>query len=235
VEQDSTVAGYQAAGRADIADIARRGRRAVVVGGSGLYVRALLDELDFPGTDPEVRASLEERAERHGTAAVFDELVRLDPVAAERIGPRNTRRIVRALEVIELTGAPYSASLPTERYAIPAVQLGLEVPREVLDERIAARVDRMWAAGLVDEVRDLAPRLGRTAERAVGYAEVLSYLRGERTEAEARDSVTTNTRRLVRRQQSWFRRDSRIQWLDATASELVGSALEVVAATDRRL
>jgi len=235
VEEDSTVAAYQAAARADLADIARRGRRAVVVGGSGLYVRALLDELEFPGTDPAVRAGIEERAERHGTAAVFDDLARRDPVAAERIGPRNTRRIVRALEVIELTGEPYSASLPTERYAAPAVQLGLEVPREVLDERIGDRVARMWEAGLVAEVTALAPRLGRTAARAVGYAEVLAHLRGKATEAEARESVTTNTRRLVRRQQSWFRRDTRIAWLDAMAPELLSRALEEVAAADRRL
>ncbi|NLF05645.1 MAG: tRNA (adenosine(37)-N6)-dimethylallyltransferase MiaA [Actinomycetales bacterium] len=235
VEEDSTVAAYQAAARADLAEIARRGKRAVVVGGSGLYVRALLDELDFPGTDPAVRARLEERAEHHGTAAVFDELARRDPTAAERIGPRNTRRIVRALEVIEITGEPYSASLPSERYAIPAVQLGLELERPVLDERIGVRVDRMWDAGLVGEVARLAPRLGRTAARAVGYAELLAHLHGESSEDEARAAVTSNTRRLVRRQQSWFRRDTRITWLDAAAPDLLDRALVEVVAADRRL
>jgi len=235
VEEDSTVAAYQGSARADLADVARRGKRAVVVGGSGLYVRALLDELDFPGTDPEVRARLEERAERHGTAAVFDELARRDPAAAQRIGPRNTRRLVRALEVIEITGEPYSASLPTERYAVPAVQLGLELERPVLDERIGARVDRMWDAGLVGEVARLAPRLGRTAARAVGYAELLAHLHGESSEDEARAAVAGNTRRLVRRQQSWFRRDPRITWLDAAAPDLLDRALTEVVAADRRL
>lgn len=235
VEEDSTVAAYQASARADLRALEARGTRAVVVGGSGLYVRALLDELEFPGTDPELRAALEERAERHGTRAVFEELERRDPVAAERIGPRNTRRIVRALEVIELTGQPYSASLPGERYAVPAVQIGLEMPREELDERIGLRVDHMWEQGLVAEVRSLAPRLGRTAARAVGYAELLVHLRGECTEEEAREAVVANTRRLVRKQQSWFRRDPRITWLDAREPDLVDRALSLVDEADRRL
>lgn len=228
VEQDSTVAEYQTSARADLADIARRGRRAVVVGGSGLYVRALLDDVRFPGTDPRVRAALEERAAQEGTAALFAELARRDPVAAARIEPRNTRRVVRALEVIELTGEPFSATMPQERYAVPAVQIGLNMPREELDARIAVRTATMFEAGLVEEVARLAPRLGRTAARAVGYAEVLAHLRGETSRAEALEAVTASTRRLVRRQQSWFRRDSRITWLDARAPDLRAQALALL-------
>lgn len=232
VDEEASVAAYQEAARADLERIAAAGRRAVVVGGSGLYVRALLDELSFPGTDPAVRAELERRAEAEGTGALFAELERLDPAAAERIEPRNTRRIVRALEVIQITGAPFSASLPPGRYAVPAVQIGLEMPRETLDERIEARTAAMWRAGLVEEVRALAPRLGRTASRAVGYAEVLAHLRGELDEDAARDAVVTSTRRLVRRQQSWFRRDERITWLDALAPDLTERALATVRAAD---
>lgn len=232
VDEEASVAAYQEAARADLERIAAAGRRAVVVGGSGLYVRALLDELSFPGTDPAVRAELERRAEAEGTGALFAELERLDPAAAERIEPRNTRRIVRALEVIQITGAPFSASLPPGRYAVPAVQIGLEMPRETLDERIEARTAAMWRAGLVEEVRALAPRLGRTASRAVGYAEVLAHLRGELDEDAARDAVVTSTRRLVRRQQSWFRRDERITWLDALAPDLAERALATVRAAD---
>lgn len=232
VEEDSTVAQYQGSARADLADIAARGRRAVVVGGSGLYVRALLDHVDFPGTDATVRATLEERAEREGSAALFSELERVDPTAAARMQPRNTRRIVRALEVIEITGRPFSATMPQERYVVPTVQLGLELPRELLDERIAERTAGMFAAGLVEEVRGLAGRLGRTAARAVGYGEVLAHLRGETSESEALEAVAANTRRLVRRQQSWFRRDGRITWLDARAGDLPQQALALVRAAD---
>ena len=232
VEEDSTVAQYQGSARADLADIAARGRRAVVVGGSGLYVRALLDHVDVPGTDATVRATLEERAEREGSAALFSELERVDPTAAARMQPRNTRRIVRALEVIEITGRPFSATMPQERYVVPTVQLGLELPRELLDERIAERTAGMFAAGLVEEVRGLAGRLGRTAARAVGYGEVLAHLRGETSESEALEAVAANTRRLVRRQQSWFRRDGRITWLDARAGDLPQQALALVRAAD---
>ena len=235
VEQEASVAAYQEHARADLAAIAARGRRAVVVGGSGLYVRALLDDLEFPGTDPDVRAALAERAEQEGTAALYAELQRRDPEAAARIEPRNTRRIVRALEVLEITGRPFSASLPEGRYALPAVQLGLDLDTQVLDERVARRVDRMWEAGLLAEVAALAPRLGRTASRAVGYTEVLAHLRGERSEDEAREDVVRSTRRLVRRQRSWFRRDARIAWLDAAEPRLVRRALELLAEADRRL
>jgi tRNA dimethylallyltransferase len=231
--EDATVAAYQRDARAALADIAARGRRAVVVGGSGLYVRSLLDRMEFPGTDPEVRAALEARAEAEGARALHAELAAADPVAAENIGPRNARRIVRALEVIALTGKRYSANLPGHDYEVPAVQIGLDCDRAVLDERVQARVDRMWAAGLVDEVRGLVERgIGRTASRAVGYAEVLAALRGEITEDEARAQVVAGTRRLARKQMGWFGRDPRVHWLDARDPELVDRALALVAAAD---
>ncbi|GHS86510.1 tRNA dimethylallyltransferase [Actinomycetota bacterium] len=233
VDQDATVAAYQEDARAALDAIAGRGRRAVVVGGSGLYVRALLDRMEFPGTDPQVRARLEQRVEDEGARALHTELARLDPVAAAGIGPRNARRTVRALEVIELTGRPYSASLPLHVYEIPAVQIGLDCARDVLDARIAARVERMWSRGLVEEVRALAGQgIGRTASRAVGYAEVLAMLRGELTEDEARAAVTAGTRRLARKQMGWFGRDPRVHWLDAQDPDLVDRALALVAAAD---
>ena len=233
VGEDASVARYQAEGRADLAAIAARGRRPVVVGGSGLYVRALLDRLEFPGTDADVRARLEERAERFGTRPLHDELARLDPAAAIAIGPANTRRIVRALEVIAITGRPYTANLPEQVYEVPAVQIGLDLNREVLDGRVEARVDRMWEQGLVEETLGLLARgMGRTAARAVGYAEVLALVRGETDERGARDAVVANTRRLARKQMTWFGRDPRIHWLDARDPDLAERALAVVVAAD---
>ena len=231
-EEEASVAAYQGDARAAVAGIGGRGHRAVVVGGSGLYVRALLDRIEFPGTDPQVRAELEARVEAEGARALHAELARLDPVAAEGIGPRNARRVVRALEVIALTGRPYSANLPGHDYAVPAVQIGLDCDRGVLDERVQARVDRMWESGLVEEVRGLRDRIGRTAARAVGYAEVLAMLRGELTQDEARAQVVQGTRRLARKQMGWFGRDPRVHWLDARDPALVERALELVAAAD---
>lgn len=236
----ASVARYQEAARADLDAIAGRGARAVVVGGSGLYVRALLDAMDFPGTDAAVRARLETRAEAEGRRSLHAELARLDPQAATSIGPYNTRRIVRALEVIEITGRPYTANLPRQEYVRPAVQIGLDCSREVLDARVAGRVDRMWQEGLVNEVRALAspeqggtgPGLGATAARAVGYAEVLAWWRGGSTETEAREAVTANTRRLARKQMGWFGRDPRVHWLDAASPRLLDDALAIVAAAD---
>jgi tRNA dimethylallyltransferase len=238
--EDASVARYQVEARADLDAIDARGARAVVVGGSGLYVRALLDHLDFPGTDPDVRAELEERAERDGRRALHAELERLDPQAADAIGPANTRRIVRALEVIRLTGRPYTANLPRQEYVRPAVQLGLDCDRVTLDARVAHRVERMWDAGLVEEVRVLAspeqggtgPGLGVTAARAVGYAEVLACFRGETDEEGAREAITANTRRLARKQMGWFGRDPRVHWLDAGSPTLLDEALAVVRAAD---
>jgi len=231
--EEASVAAYQELARAAVADCHARGTRVVAVGGSGLYVRALLDHMEFPGTDPDVRARLEERAEAQGARSLHDELARLDPAAAASIGPRNVRRIVRALEVIALTGRAYSATLPRHVYEVPAVQLGLDCDRAVLDARIAARTQRMLDAGLVAEVEGLLEHgLGRTAARAVGYAQAAALLRGELTPDEARDAITAGTRRLARKQMGWFGRDPRVHWLDSRAPDLVDQALALVAAAD---
>lgn len=230
---EASVADYQVQARDVLADLAARDVRAVAVGGSGLYVRALLDRMEFPGTDPAVRAALEERVEAEGARALHAELAAVDPVAAEGIGPRNARRIVRALEVVALTGRPYSASLPRHEYEVPAVQIGLDCDRAVLDARIDARVARMWDGGLLDEVRALAEHgLGRTASRAVGYAQALAELRGELDSAAARAATAAGTRRLARKQMGWFGRDPRVHWLDAQDPDLLARALDLVADAD---
>lgn len=233
VGEDASVAHFQESARADIDAIHARGRRVIVVGGSGLYLRALLDRFDFPGTDPAVRASLEARAEAEGPGMLHRELAALDPVAAAKIHPRNAKRIVRALEIIEVAG-DYTSSLPRHEYNAPAVQIALELPYEVLDARIDARVDAMWEEGLVDEVRSLAGRglrEGVTARRAVGYAEVLHYLDGDVTEAEARELVKRNTRRLARKQDRWFRPDPRVTWVEGPrdVDDVERAAAEVLA------
>ncbi|ROS28181.1 tRNA (adenosine(37)-N6)-dimethylallyltransferase MiaA [Cellulomonas sp. PhB150] len=231
--EDASVADYQALARAELSAIEARGARAVAVGGSGLYVRALLDAMEFPGTDAAVRDALEARVEAEGSRALHAELEAIDPVAAAGIGPRNARRIVRALEVIALTGRPYSASLPQHVYEVPAVQIGLDHERATLDERIEARVARMWSLGLVEEVEGLvAAGLGRTASRAVGYAEVVAMLDGTLTADEARAATAAGTRRLARKQMGWFGRDPRVHWLDAQDPDLVERALDLVARAD---
>jgi tRNA dimethylallyltransferase len=232
VTETSTVAEFQRLARAAIDDCLVRTVVPVVVGGSALYVRAVLDRFEFPGTDPDLRARLESELARVGPAELHDRLAAADPEAAERILPSNGRRIVRALEVVELTGQRFSAALPTYEYAYPAVtQIGVDVPRDVLDRRIADRVDAMWKAGLVDEVRELARaglREGRTASRALGYAQVLRFLAGECTEDDARAETVRATRRFARRQDSWFRKDPRIVWLPHDAPDLVDRALAAV-------
>jgi tRNA dimethylallyltransferase len=223
VTQTANVADYQKLARTAIENIAARGRVPVLVGGSGLYVRAALDDLDFPGTDDGIRARLETELGRLGPAALHARLTTLDPAAAGAILPGNGRRIVRALEVIELSGRPFSATLPTYESAgqvRPAIQLGLTLPRPELDARIAVRVDQMWQAGLEAEVESLARqglREGKTASRALGYRQLLRHLDGECTSAEARADTIKATKRFARRQESWFRRDPRVHWLDATA------------------
>ncbi|MEU4325749.1 tRNA (adenosine(37)-N6)-dimethylallyltransferase MiaA [Nonomuraea dietziae] len=205
----------------------------ILVGGSGLYVRAALDDLDFPGTDPSIRARLEDELAGVGSGALYERLRALDPKAAEAILPSNGRRIVRALEVIELTGRPFSASMPSYDALYPSVQIGVEVPRPVLDERIELRVRRMWEAGLVDEVRGLLPlglAHGRTAGRALGYAQVLRFLQGEWSEEQAFEETVRATRRFARRQESWFRRDPRVVWLPFDAGDLLQQALDRVVA-----
>lgn len=235
VTDEASVAAYQRDARAAIDGLADAGRVPVLVGGSGLYVRAALEPLEFPRTDPAVRARWEERAAAVGPRALHGELAERDPAAAAAILPSNVRRVVRALEVVELTGRPFTATLPTGEHVRPTVQVGLRAPREVLDERIAVRVDRMLDEGLVDEVHRLADaglREGRTASRALGYAQVLDHLDGRLTLDEARDETVRATRAFARRQEKWFRRDDRIVWLDATLGldQLEALALDVVAA-----
>lgn len=235
LSDDASVAAYQRDARADVGAIHGRDHRSVVVGGSGLYVRALLDELDFPGTDPSVRAALEARAAAEGATSLHAELAVHDPAAAIAIPAANARRVIRALEVIELTGRPFSATMPTYTYAVPAVQIGLRMPLEDVDARIGRRVDQMWSAGLVAEVRALADRGlrdAKTASRAVGYAEVLAFLDGHWSREAARDAVVTNTRRLARRQLKWFRRDPRVTWLDARSEDLIDQAAAVISVAD---
>lgn len=231
VTEPASVAEYQRLARAEIDGIAARGRTPLLVGGSGLYVRAVLDEFDFPGTDVQLRARLEAELVAVGPAALHARLAAVDPAAARRILPGNGRRIVRALEVIALTGGPFAAELPEPRPYYPAVQLGVDLDTALLDERIARRVDDMWATGLVEEVRRLAAAglgRGRTASRALGYQQVLRLLAGECTEAGARDETVRATRRFVRRQRSWFRRDPRVRWLDGASPDLVRDALAAV-------
>lgn len=232
VSEPATVAEFQEWARAAIEDCRSRGVVPVVVGGSALYLRAVLDDFEFPGTDAGVRARWEAELANHGSAALHERLREVDPAAAEVILPNNGRRVVRALEVVEITGRPYRATLPERRYAIaPVVQIGLDVPREVLDERIALRVDRMWAGGLVEEVcrlESLGLREGRTASRALGYAQLLRFLAGECTEVEAREDTVRGTRRFARRQETWFKRDPRISWLPYDAPDLTDHALRVI-------
>ena len=218
VTEPATVAEFQSLARAVIDDCRARGVTPVLVGGSALYTRAVLDGFDFPGTDPAVRARLETELAAVGSGALHKRLADVDPQAAQRIEPANGRRVVRALEVVELTGRPYSASLPEPSYFYPGtVQVGVRIPRPVLDERIEQRVRRMWDDGLVEEVRHLADqglRDGRTAHRALGYQQVLAFLDGECSEAEALERTVIGTRRFARRQESWFLKDDRITWVD---------------------
>ncbi len=232
VTEPLTVAEFQGWAREAIAEAHRHRAVPIVVGGSALYVRAILDRFEFPGTDPEIRQRLEAEAASLGPEPLHDRLARTDPAAAAAILPTNARRIVRALEVGELTGGPFRATLPRPEYAFDrVVAVGVDVPRPALDERISRRVDHMWEAGLVDEVRRLERkglRQGRTASRALGYRQVLAYLGGEVTEQTAYDETVRSTRRFARRQASWFRRDPRIHWLGPNGSERLDEALDTV-------
>jgi tRNA dimethylallyltransferase len=236
----ANVAEYQRMAREVIDALLAQGRTPVLVGGSGLYVRAAVDELEFPGTDPEVRARIEAELEAEGPGALHRRLAAVDPLAASAILPSNGRRIVRALEVVEITGRPFTANLPGPESVYDTVQIGVEVPRPELDRRIALRVDRMWEAGLVKEVENLAAaglRDGRTASRALGYQQVLAQLAGECGEEQARAETVRATKRFARRQESWFRRDPRVHWLsrgaDADPAELVARALDLVRGAGR--
>ncbi|HWL97403.1 MAG TPA: tRNA (adenosine(37)-N6)-dimethylallyltransferase MiaA [Nocardioidaceae bacterium] len=231
VTDPATVAQFQRWARAAIDDCRGRGRTPVLVGGSALYIRAVLDRFDFPGTDPDLRARLEDELAERGAQRMHAELAEADPGAAAQILPSNGRRIVRALEVVRLTGRPFAATLPERTYFYDHVcQVGVDVPRPMLDERIALRVEQMWAAGLVEEVRRLEAaglRAGRTASRALGYAQVLRHLGGEIDEDEARARTVSATRRFARRQDAWFRKDQRIGWLRYDDPALLARALAV--------
>ena len=231
VRQEASVAAYQREARADLAAIRGRGHVPLLVGGSGLYVRAALDRLEIPPTDPAVRAALEAELEQAGVEVLRKRLTALDPQAANAIQANNGRRIVRALEVIELTGRPFTATLPTREHLAPTVLVGLAVPRAELDERIALRVHRMWAAGLLDEVARLDAaglREGRTAAKALGYSQALAHLDGRMGADEAVEDTITATRRFARRQEKWFRADPRVHWLAYDDPRLVEAALALV-------
>jgi tRNA dimethylallyltransferase len=228
VTRTASVADYQERGRACIEELLGRGASAVLVGGSGLYLRAVLDEIEFPGTDPEVRAGLEAELAEIGAPALHARLAAADPAAASAIAPENGRKIVRALEVMALTGKPFTAALPAYgelRYG--AIQVGLDLATEKLDSRISQRVDHMIAAGFLDEVRALdriGLRDGVTASRALGYAQLLDVIDGKADLKTAAAVTAQATRRFVRRQRSWFRRDPRITWLkpeDAAVEHVV--------------
>jgi tRNA dimethylallyltransferase len=231
VTRTASVSEYQELARHTIATIHARGRLPILVGGSGLYVRAVLDNLEFPGTDPGLRDRLEAELAEIGPAALHARLAGLDPVAAAAILPGNGRRVVRALEVLELSGRPFSATLPDYRSIYDVVQIGLRLPRSQLDKRINERVAGMWRAGFVAEVSGLADaglRDGRTASRALGYAQVLRFLDGDWSSDQAAQETAAATRRFSRRQESWFRRDPRITWLAADGADLADRALATI-------
>lgn len=224
VTQDSSVAQYQTMARAKIDELQRANTPVIVVGGTGLYVKAILDDLNFPERDPEIRERLQLESEAIGAIALHERLAKLDPAAAAAIPAQNVRRVVRALEVIEITGKPFTANLPREastRYPA-AKQFGLVMDRENLDERISKRVEGMWKSGFVDEVKGLVEiglREGKTAQAALGYSQILQFLDGEISEATAKDETKRATRQFARRQETWFSRDGRITWLKGDLSD----------------
>ncbi|MCB0930457.1 MAG: tRNA (adenosine(37)-N6)-dimethylallyltransferase MiaA [Mycobacterium sp.] len=232
VTDTATVARYQQAAAADVEAIAARGAVPIIVGGSMMYIQSLLDDWSFPATDPAVRARWEDQLADVGVAALHSELAARDPAAASAILPTDARRIVRALEVVELTGLPFAASAPRIGAARwETVIVGLDWETETLDERLTRRTDGMFDAGLVDEVRGLLVtglRDGTTAARALGYAQVIEALAAGGTAAEverARELTFIGTRRYVRRQRSWFRRDHRIHWVDGAGTELADTVV----------
>ncbi|HEX3732351.1 MAG TPA: tRNA (adenosine(37)-N6)-dimethylallyltransferase MiaA, partial [Mycobacteriales bacterium] len=236
VTQNANVADYQQRSREAVDRLLSRGVVPIMVGGSGLYVRSALDEMEFPGTDSRIRARYEELLAGQGSYALHRRLAELDPAAALAILPSNGRRVVRALEVIELTGRPYPATLRTPAPRYPTVYVGVDRAVETLDDRINRRVERMWQAGLAAEVQTLVDqglRDGPTARRALGYRHVLEMFDGTLTEEDAKAATALRTRQFVRRQRSWFRRDHRITWLDGSDSRLLSQALELVEAGPR--
>jgi tRNA dimethylallyltransferase len=223
VNQDVTVARYQELAREKVDQLRADGIPAIVVGGTGLYIKSILDDLNFPDTDPEIRQKITDEAEVIGNEALHAKLAALDPVAALAIPFENVRRVIRALEVIEITGQPYTTNLPREgstRYP-DAIQIGLAMDREDLGERINNRVDRMWELGFVDEVEELITQgilEAKTAQAAIGYSQIIAMKLGQMSEDEAREDTKRATRQYVRRQETWFSRDGRINWLSAHTS-----------------
>ncbi len=234
VTEAVTVAEFQVRARDAIAEIRRRGRTPVLVGGSALYTRAVLDRFDFPGADPEVRRRLEAELAERGPRALHRRLAEVDREAAARILPDNGRRVVRALEVLAVTGRRFGATLPGHEYADPrSVQIGVDIDRPTLDSRIELRVREMFRAGFVDEVRRLLAAglaQGRTARTAIGYREVTAYLAGETTLDQAIEATVTATRRFSRRQDSWFRKDPRVVWVPWDGPDRVERSLQAVSA-----
>ena len=232
VTAEGSVAAYQTDARAAIDDIVSRGAIPLLVGGSGLYVSSVIHDFQFPVRDAEVRRVLEQELEQHGIGLLYQRLADADPQAAASIGPYNGRRIVRALEVIELTGIPVSGQLPERPVPWrPTTIIALEHPRSELVERLDTRVEQMWQNGLVDEVDGLIPfglEQGVTARRAIGYAQALAELQGTQTRAEAIAEAQALTRRYARRQVSWFRRYDDAQWMPTADPALVGTALAAV-------
>jgi tRNA dimethylallyltransferase len=225
VHQDANVAWYQEKARDLISEIHGRKKDVIIVGGTGLYIKAILDELNFPDTDPVVRAELELEFATKGIAPLFERLEKLDPAAALAIDKANSRRVIRALEVIKITGKPFTANLPREessRYPF-AQQFGLVMDRDTLSERISTRVDRMWEQGLVEEAQGLLQAgimQGTTAQRALGYAQVIAQIEGKVSQDEAQEETKRATRQYARRQETWFSRDDRITWISPVQNAL---------------
>ena len=225
VSEDANVAWYQEKARATISEIHSRAKNVIIVGGTGLYIKAILDDLNFPETDPVVRAELELEYASKGIAPLFERLEKLDPAAALAIAKANSRRVIRALEVIKITGKPFTANLPrvaSTKYP-QALQFGLVMNREILGEAIAERVDRMWQQGLVNEVEQLIAAgitTGTTAQRALGYAQVIAFKAGKISEVEAKEETQRATRQYARRQETWFSRDERIKWISPTQNRM---------------
>lgn len=229
-EEEANVSAYQKQTREIINDLLNKKIQPMLVGGSGLYVNSVLEDLEFPGTNLEIRAKYEEVLEEQGVEVLFEMLTRIDKEAAQNILPNNARKIVRALEVNELTGNNFNAKLPEPSPIFSDVRIALDMPRDLLDSRIAERVHQMFKDGFVEEVKSLEPKLrkGKTALRALGYSQVLSLLNGEITEQEAITLTINATKKFARRQLSWFRRDPLIHWLDATSPQLLDQSLRLI-------
>ena len=230
LDEDLTAVEYAKLANQKIQEILDRGNLPMLVGGSMFYIAAALDQMDFAPTNEELRQRLEAEADAKGALHMHERLAQVDQTSASRIPAQNIRRVVRALEVVELTGAPYQSALPEPSYLRPTLQLGIEVDRELLKLRIRSRVEKMWADGLLDEVSNLLAsglEFSRTAAVAIGYAQAGKQLAGEMSEKEAIEETISLTNRYARRQMSWFRRDSRIRWLDASAN-LEQQALEQI-------